>query len=87
MNTYVNSSGLLGKTKDNYDSSGDEAISGEQLIKKTFLSEGGSVEICKGDKIRVIKGDLKGTNGKVTKVEGGFVFFVPTNIDGFTDEL
>ena len=55
-----------GHTKD--DSSGDEGITAEDLIKKTFLLEGSSTEICKGDKIRVVKGDLSGMNGRVVQI-------------------
>lgn len=53
------------------------------------MLEGSATEICKGDKIRVIKGDLSGINGKVMQIdsEGGFIYFVPTNFEGFNDEL
>ena len=37
----------------------------------------------------MIKGDLSGINGKVIQVdiEGGFIYFFPTNFEGFTEEL
>jgi transcription elongation factor SPT5 len=55
----------------------------------TLYSENASGDICKQDKIRVIKGDLLGTQGAVTFVEreAGFVSFKATNIPSFTDEL
>lgn len=60
-------------------------MKGEELIKKTFL-EGNSTEINKGDKIRVIKGDLNQLNGTVITIENGFVIFKP-NIPGYTENL
>ena len=51
------------------DESSDEDLTGDQLFKRTFLLEGSSAEICKGDKIRVIKGDLTGINGKVNQID------------------
>jgi len=38
--TNSSSSGLLGKTAAREDSSGDEGLTGEELIKRTFLLEG-----------------------------------------------
>ena len=40
----------------------DETITGEELIRKTFM-QGSSSDINKGDKIRVVKGDLNGLYG------------------------
>jgi hypothetical protein len=62
------SSGLIKgqNTTKGDDSSGDEGITAESLIKKTFMLDGSSTEICKEDKIKVISGDLAGTLGVVT---------------------
>lgn len=51
--------------------------------------EGVATEICKGDKIRVIKGDLNGINAIVTGIEKdqGFILCIPTNYPGLTDQL
>jgi ribosomal protein L24 len=59
------------------------------LIKKTFMLQGSQSEICKGDKIKVVSGDLVGIKGRVTNVEldTGFIFFVTDEIPEFTDEL
>jgi ribosomal protein L24 len=77
-----------GKTKGGYDSSGDE-LTGEILIKNTFMANGNTSEFSKGDKIRVIAGDLNGISGKVVsmEIETGFINFLPIGIPGFTNEL
>jgi len=76
------------KTRDGYDSSGDE-LTGEALIKSTFMANGNTSEFSKGDKIRVIAGDLNGISGKVVSIEidTGFINFIPIGIPGFTNEL
>ena len=87
-----NKSGI-GKRQNTTDaeiSSGDEAnLTGELLIKKTFMLQGSQSEICKGDKIRVVSGDLMGINGRVTNVEldTGFIIFLTDEIPDFTEEL
>ena len=77
-----------GKTKGGHDSSGDE-LTGEALIKNTFMANGSTSEFSKGDKIRVIAGDLNGISGKVVSMEidTGFINFIPIGIEGFTNEL
>ena len=55
------------------------------MIKKTFL-EGNSTEINKGDKIRVIKGDLNGLSGSVVTIENNNVHFKP-NIENYDQTL
>jgi len=50
-------------------------------VKKTFL-EGNSNDITKGDKIRVVKGDLSGLDGTVITIEDEYVTFKP-NIEGY----
>ena len=79
---------MLSKRGHKDDSSGDEAITAEELIKKTFVMPGSQTEICKGDKIRVIKGDLTGINGQVLSVESdtGFIIFKP-NFEGLDQDL
>jgi len=54
------------------------------------MTQGGTVsEFSKGDKIKVIAGDLIGINGKVVSMEAdtGFITFIPIGIEGFTNEL
>ncbi len=63
----------------------DDETKIEEQIKKTFI-DGNSIEITKGDKIRVIKGDLNGLDGTVITIEDGFVVFKP-NIEGFAQNL
>jgi ribosomal protein L24 len=77
-----------GKTKGGHDSSGDE-LTGEVLIKNTFMANGSTSEFSKGDKIRVIAGDLNSISGKVVsmEIETGFINFIPIGIPGFTNEL
>lgn len=60
-------------------------ITGDELIKKTFLT-GNSSDIAKGDKIRVIKGDLNGLYGTVVTIENGDVIFKPI-IEGYEGNL
>jgi ribosomal protein L24 len=48
------------------------------------MSGGGSSDINKGDKIRVVKGDLTGLDGKVITIEGSDVLFKPS-IEGIED--
>ncbi len=55
------------------------------MIRKTFL-QAGSSDINKGDKIRVIKGDLLNTLGTVVAIEQGDVIFKP-HIEGFDQNL
>jgi hypothetical protein len=58
------------RNDDNSDQSGgDDDIHGDQLIRKTFLLEGCTTEICKGDKIKIVKGDLNGIEAIVTGLE------------------
>jgi hypothetical protein len=57
------------------------------MIKKSIISGGsGSVEVTKGDKIRVIKGDLIGLHGIVVTFQGDQVIFKP-DVEGFDDNL
>lgn len=63
----------------------DNEITGDELIRKTFL-QGNNSDINKGDKIRVIKGDLNGLYGTVITIENGDVLFKP-NIEGLEDNL
>jgi ribosomal protein L24 len=51
----------------------------------TFLTNNNS-DIQKGDKIRVIKGDLNGLYGTVVTIENGDVVFKPS-IEGLDDNL
>ena len=54
--------------KNDNDEFSDDEIKAEDLIKKTFL-ESNPVDIAKGDKIKVIKGDLTGISGTVITIE------------------
>lgn len=65
--------------------SDDEKLMGEKLLKKTFL-EGNQAEVNKGDKIKVVKGDLQDLDGTVVTIENGYVHFKP-NYEGFDDVL
>jgi transcription antitermination factor NusG len=82
------SKGSKSGAKSGNDSSGDE-LTGDSLIKKTFMMNGTTSEFSKGDKIKVIGGDLNGISGKVVSLEldTGFINFIPIGIEGFTDEL
>jgi transcription elongation factor SPT5 len=53
------------------------------------MMNGTTSEFSKGDKIKVIGGDLNGISGKVVSLEldTGFINFIPIGIEGFTDEL
>jgi transcription antitermination factor NusG len=59
----------MNKNEGNDDSSDDE-LKVEDLIKKTFI-DANSVDITKGDKIRVIKGELIDLCGTVVTIEDG----------------
>ncbi|CDW80320.1 transcription elongation factor spt5 [Stylonychia lemnae] len=63
----------------------DNEITGEELIKMTFLMNNNS-DVQKGDKIRVIKGDLNGLYGTVVTIENGDVVFKPS-MENFDDNL
>lgn len=80
--------GRGGAKNNGNDSSGDE-LTGEFLIKNTFMANGSTSEFSKGDKIRVVAGDLNGIAGKVVSMEldTGFINFLPIGIEGFTSEL
>lgn len=66
------------------DESEDE-LKPEELIKKTFL-EGNSVDVTKGDKIKVVKGDLNGLSGTVVSIDNGEVTFKP-HMENFDENL
>jgi len=67
------------------DEDDDYEITGEELIRRTYLSNNNS-DIQKGDKIRVIKGDLNGLYGTVVTIENGDVVFKP-GIEGLDENL
>ena len=46
-----------------------------------------SGDLCQGDKIRVVEGELQGATGVIQKLENDQVIFKPTNLDGFEDNL
>ena len=48
--------------------------------------QGGNSDLNKGDKIKVIKGDLNGLFGTVVTIENGDVLFKPS-IEGLDDDL
>lgn len=75
----------INKYSDNDEDLFDKEITGEELVRKTFL-QGNNSDINKGDKIRVIKGDLNGLYGTVISIENGDVLFKP-NIEGLNDNL
>lgn len=54
-------------------------------VKKQFLG-GNAIEIAKGDKIKILEGDLKNLTGEVVAIEEGFVIFKP-DIQGFDQNL
>lgn len=58
----------------------DDDQRASEAIKKTFF-DGNSIEITKGDKIKVIKGDLNGLTGTVVSIEESYVIFKP-DLDG-----
>lgn len=66
------------------DFSDDEQLV-EQAIRKTYM-DGNSIDTTKGDKIKVIAGDLKGLDGTVVSMEDGFVIFKP-NMEGYDQNL
>lgn len=51
--------------------------------------EGVATEICKGDKIRILKGDFNGIEATVTAIEkeDGMIRCLPSNVPGFNDEI
>jgi transcription elongation factor SPT5 len=55
------------------------------LFKRTLL-QGGSSEINKGDKVRVISGDLQSISGTVITIEDGFILMKP-NIEGIDENI
>ena len=63
-----NFANAIDKNKGETQDDDNESVNGDDLIRKTFLAAGSS-EINKGDKIRVIKGDLLNTHGVVTAIE------------------
>jgi transcription elongation factor len=71
--------------KNEGDDISEDELKPDELIKKSFL-EGSSVDITKGDKIRVMKGDLNGVTGTVVALEDNQVIFKP-HIEGFDDNL
>lgn len=60
-------------------------ITGDELIKRTFLSANNS-DIAKGDKIEVVKGDMISLQGSVVAIENGFVLLKPL-IEGLDQNL
>ena len=72
------------KNEGNDDTSDDE-LKATDLIKKTFM-DASSVDISKGDKIRVIKGELIDLSGIVITIEDGQVIFKPL-LEDFNDNL
>lgn len=73
----------MNKNETNDDNvSSDDDIKASDLVKRTFI-DSNSVEISKGDKIRVIKGELIDLSGIVVTIEDGQVIFKPNteNID------
>ena len=52
------------------DGTSDDELKASDLIKRTFM-DANSVEISKGDKIRVIKGELIDLSGIVVTIEDG----------------
>lgn len=46
-----------------------------------------SSEFNIGDKIRVTKGELQGAQGLIQNVDGETIFFKPTNLDGYSDNI
>lgn len=73
----------LKKKEDNQSAKADDSITCEELLAKTFMSKG-SADIGKGDKIRIIQGDLTGMDGQVISIENSDVLFKPS-IDGIGD--
>lgn len=72
-----------GLSKNDGNDSSEDETKPEELIKKLFL-DGGSVDIAKGDKIRIVKGDFTGITGSVVSLEEKQVLFKP-NLEGFND--
>ena len=62
---------------DDYDEKDDQRV--EQVIKRT-LKQGGKTVYMKGDKIKILKGDLLGMIGTVIEIESGMVTFKPLDI-------
>jgi hypothetical protein len=56
-----------------------------KAIRNTFF-DGNSIDINKGDKIKVARGDLTGLTGTVIHLEDGFIEFKP-HIEGYTKNL
>lgn len=58
----------------------------EDIIKATYL-QGGQAYYGKGDKIKIIKGDLTNMNGTVVSIEESVVTFKPMGIPNYTRNL
>lgn len=71
--------------KNEQDDFSEDELKPDELIKKSFL-EGNAVDITKGDKIRVTKGDLNGLTGTVVAIEDNQVIFKP-NMEDFNENL
>ena len=73
-------------SKKNEDNSSGDELTGEKL---KLMSIGKTSDFSKGDKIRVVAGDLTGINGQVVSMEidTGFITFIPIGLEGFTSEL
>lgn len=74
----------INKTGD-YDSDDDLEKKAKMLLMSAICN-GNTVDINKGDKIRVIKSDLNGVTGTVVSIEDGQLLFKP-NIPDFNDNL
>jgi len=58
----------------------------EDIIKATYL-QGGQAYYGKGDKIKIIKGDLTNMNGIVVSIEEQVVTFKPVGIPNYNRNL
>ena len=63
----------------------DDDLVGDRLLKKTFI-DSTTTDITKGDKIKVINGDLNGLCGEVIAVENGYVVFKPM-LDDYNENM
>ena len=86
VQTASGAKGGKNSKKNNGDDSSEDELTGEKLKQ---MSIGKTQDFSKGDKIRVVAGDLTGINAQVVSMEidTGFLNCTPIGIEGFTGDI
>lgn len=71
----------------NINNQGQDSSEQETEETRQFFRSDKGHDLAKGDKIRVVHGELIGATGIVQHLEGENVVFKPTNLEDFTDNL